>query len=621
MPQGRNLLLMSMALQGAVSLTFGLAFLGLWRGFHRPTAIRWAIAWLVYAFGVAFVAAGIASGFGNTLGPEDLAVLALPIQMGLMLFRCGVDSLVEPHILRIRRYLLAALAIVATWWLFRLFRASGIMYVNSAVGAFILPRVLMGVLFAWVLWPLRVVVRRRWAEGIGLMALALVFLSIRMFASAGYEIWQTSRGVANQPESTFLTVMQISLLIVFGVATALVLVEAERLEAVRAADTVRQTADALRASEARYRFVVEHASDILVIVDTDQRIRYVAPSTERLLGLAPSAFEGRGVADVIHADDRDTVMRALARLSADPRGRRPPTPVRLQHRSGDWIPFDVSGQLVTEDSSVKPSMVLSLRDVTAQRQLEEVLLQTRRLDSLGRMAGNVAHDFNNILMAITGGLDVLSERLPSNDPCAELLDVVRTSAKRGNALTRQLLTFARQLPETTERVEVAERLASLEGVIAFAVGRGIELKILHSDEALAVRCDPGQFDQVMLNLAINARDAMPKGGDLTIESRMATAEECQAAPACEPPCLRIIVTDMGTGIPPAILHRIFDPFFTTKEDGRGTGLGLASAYGFARQAGGRLSVESTVGAGTRFFLDLPLDNAVVAQAASGAVEN
>ena len=146
-------------------------------------------------------------------------------------------------------------------------------------------------------------------------------------------------------------------------------------------------------------------------------------------------------------------------------------------------------------------------------------------------------------------------------------------------------------------------------MLGMAVGRDVVIRLVRSDLPLSVRADPGQFDQVILNLAINARDAMPSGGRLTIQSRIATPNDMSQVtePGMVPPWARIVVEDTGVGIPAAIVDRIFEPFFTTKREGRGTGLGLASAYGFARQAGGRLSVESTEGVGSRFALDLPLD--------------
>jgi PAS domain S-box-containing protein len=600
-----------MALQGAVSLTFGLAFLGLWIAFQREMAIRWTIAWLVNGLGVVFAAMGIGFQFGANSSPFGQALLSLPLQLGVVLFRAGTDSIVEPGVPRNRRYIAAGVAIFAVFLGLHELQASGLTHVPPAFVSYMLPRILMGISYAWAAWPLRTVLRRRWAEGVALMSAALVCLSVRMFGSAGYELWQIAHGAADRPESTLLTVAQVCLLIVFGLATALVLVEAERLEAVRAADTIRQTADALRVSEARFRFVVEHTSDAQVITGVDTRIQYAAPSCERLFGLTPSEFEGQTLLDLTHAEDRETMSRAVSRIQADPAGHPPPIAVRLRHRSGDWLPFDVTGQLVPADDHAGATLVLSIRDMAAQRQLEAALVQTRQMDSLGRMAGNIAHDFNNILTLIVGGLALVMEGLPADSPVREDVDLVQTAATSGATLTRQLLTFARRAPPATERFDVRDRIDSLEAMVGMAVGRDVLVRIGRSDDPLLVRVDPGQFDQVMMNLAINARDAMPSGGQLTIQSRLATASETSSLiePRAKLAWARIIVEDTGVGVPAAILDRIFEPFFTTKKEGRGTGLGLSNAYGFARQAGGRLSVQSTEGVGTRLLLDLPLDSA------------
>jgi PAS domain S-box-containing protein len=601
-----------MALQGAVSLTFGLAFLGLWRGFQRPTAIRWAAAWLTYSVGVVFTATNIGLAIGGDFGPVGRALQALPLQLGVVLFRAGTDSLVGRERVKAARYAVAGALIFGILIAFREVEALGPVAIHPSVGGFILPRVLMGLTYAWALWPLRALARPRWAEGCAVMAATLVCLSLRMFVSAGYEVWQIQHGAAGRPESLLLTVLQVCFLIAFGVATALVLVEAERLEAVRAAQTIQQTADALRASEARFRFVVEHSSDVQVIAGADGRIKYVAPSCERLIGLPPSAFEGRPFLNLIHPDDRESVRSAWARMQSDPQGRRPPTAIRIQHASGEWLPFDVSGQLVPQEGT-GPAMVLSVRDMAAQRHLETILRQTRRMDALGRMAGNVAHDFNNTLTAVMGGLELAMENLPADSSMRRQLDLTQQAAQRGAALTRQLLTFARQMPASSERFDVRDRLAALEGMVGMAVGRSVRVRFELGQEALPVRADAGQFDQVIMNLAINARDAMPSGGQLTIVSKIGKMHDIGQPPvAAAPSCAQVVVEDTGVGIPAAIVDRIFEPFFTTKDEGRGTGLGLASAYGFARQAGGGLFVDSTEGVGTRFRLDLPLDRSEAA---------
>ncbi len=207
-----------------------------------------------------------------------------------------------------------------------------------------------------------------------------------------------------------------------------------------------------------------------------------------------------------------------------------------------------------------------------------------------------------MLMAIAGAAELAKEQLRPDSPALAFLDMIDEVSKRGNTLTRQLLAFARQLPVTVERFDARDRMASLEPMVNLVAGRHVQVAIVGEQQTLPVQADPTQFDQVILNLVINARDAMPRGGKVTIRTGLAATE----APVPGGSLVRVAIEDTGPGIPAAILDRIFEPFFTTKPEGQGTGLGLASAYGFARQAGGKLSVESTEGVGTRFTLDLPL---------------
>jgi len=595
-----------MVLQGAGALTFGLAFLGLWKGFRRRTALSWGIAWLVYSAGVFISALATGLHLGTTWPPIARSFVPLPLIWGVLLFRAGTDALVEQdRAPGPARYVsgcgIATAIVVAS----RLAAERWKPALGPAVLSFIEPRILMAVGYAWAAWPLRRMPKVRWREGAGLLISVLALLSLRMIGTVVYEAWQIGRGVPQQPESVALTIAQLSLLIVFGVGAAVVLIEAEHAEAVRAAATIRETADALSVSEARFRFVVEHSSDVLVLVDAHRRVLYVAPSCERLIGFPPAALEGHDFLDVLHPDDLEAAVAAFGRMQEDPNGRRPPTSVRIQHRSGEWLPFDVSGQLVPQPGADGPAIVLSVRDMSAQRRLEAALQQTGRLDSLGHMAGSVAHDFNNTLTAIMGARELAQEELPAGSAALPYLEMIEQAAERGDMLTRQLLTFARQLPAASQRIDVSAHLAALEGIVGIAVGRGVTLRVLAEPGAFPVRVDPSQFDQAILNLAINARDAMPEGGTLTI--RTGLAPSAGSGKAAElPACVRVAVEDTGTGIPRAILDRIFEPFFTTKDAGRGTGLGLASVYGFARQAGGDITVESTEGKGSRFFIDLPL---------------
>jgi signal transduction histidine kinase len=467
-PTERSALLVSTVLQGTAALTFGLAFLGMWRGFRREAARWWAIAWLAYACGVINTASQIAFGYGAAWGALALGLLQLPLIWGVLLFRAGTDALNDrDRSQALRPYAIACGLVGGLVVIVHIVTAR--LGLNPAVAGFLMPRLIMAGAYAWAARALFRRPRHEWRPGFALLAGVLILLSLRMLLAAGFEALQIAGGSPRQPESLILTIAQISLLVVFGVATVVVLIE------------------------------------------------------------------------------------------------------------------DEAG---------------------AQRRLERVLFQTQRLDSLGRMAGGTAHDFNNMLMAIVGAADLAKEHLASDSPALPYLDMINDASNRGNALTRELLTFARQLPVTVQRFDARDRVASLQTMVNLVAGRHVRVAIVGEQRALPVQADPTQFDQVILNLVINARDAMPSGGKLTIRTSLATAADDEAPRPTS--LVRVAIEDTGAGIPAAILDRIFEPFFTTKPDGQGTGLGLSSAYGFARQAGGKLSVESTEGVGTRFTLDLPL---------------
>jgi PAS domain S-box-containing protein len=605
MPADRSLLLTSIVLQSAMALTFGLAFVGLWRGFRRATARCFATAWLMYGAGM--LAAALANAAGVAETATDYGVLGLPALSGVILFSAGTDSLAHGDRAPALRLYFIACGLMGGAVVLGLLLAGTWLDTRAPSFPYVLPRVIMMAAYARAAWPLRHIQRQRWREGYALLIGSLALLSLRAGASALYETSQVVQGSPQTPESLLLTLLQLALLMAFGVATAVVLIEAEHGEAVSAAQTIQQTAEALRASEARFRFVVEHISDVPLVVGRDRRILYVAPSCERIVGVPPSAIEGRDLLDLLHGDDRAAALEAFARLMTVPPPPRQPISVHIQHASGEWLTFEVSGDFVPGYNGQSSTVVLSARDVTAQRQLEQEVLQRRRLDSLGQMAGSIAHDFNNMLTSIMGGLQYVREHMAPQSAAAPFLNVIEDAAKRGSALTRQLLSFARQAPLARVTFCVRQRLALLEGMLGVVVGRSIQLSVESDPGPLCVTADPNQFDQVLVNLAANARDAMPEGGRLTIRVTRISGRSRPALPASgSAPLVRVAVEDTGTGIAADAIDHIFEPFFTTKAEGRGSGLGLASAYGFANQAGGALAVESTPGVGSRFLLDLPL---------------
>jgi signal transduction histidine kinase/CheY-like chemotaxis protein len=244
----------------------------------------------------------------------------------------------------------------------------------------------------------------------------------------------------------------------------------------------------------------------------------------------------------------------------------------------------------------------ALRAQIAERsRIEETLRQTQKIEALGQLTGGIAHDFNNLLMVISGGLEMLDRR---EDPARRerLMVGMRHAAQRGAALTRQLLAFSRRQALAPEAVDLVQQIGGMRELLDRSLGGEVQVQVQFAEDLWPAQVDPGELELVILNLAVNARDAMPGGGSIRIEARNAADESVQGSRG---DFVRLTVADTGSGIPKELRDRVFDPFFTTKEIGKGSGLGLAQVYGFARQSGGTVWIESEDGKGTRVILLLP----------------
>lgn len=248
-------------------------------------------------------------------------------------------------------------------------------------------------------------------------------------------------------------------------------------------------------------------------------------------------------------------------------------------------------------------LVVEGRDLTDIRRAEERASRSERMEALGLLTGGIAHDFNNFLTVVIGALDIVVRR-PERPNRTQLIEAALEAAQKAEALNKQLLAFARRTPLAAQEVDLGAALRSLEPLLRKAIGEAVEMHLHVSAEAHSVRMENAQFEAAVLNLCINARDAMPSGGRIELEVRHAVAEEAQRA-GLRGPGVVLAVTDTGSGIEPQILQRVFDPFFTTKPAGQGTGLGLSQVYGFAQQTGGAVDVVSAPGKGSTFKLVLP----------------
>ncbi|GIW52088.1 MAG: hypothetical protein KatS3mg081_1443 [Gemmatimonadales bacterium] len=374
----------------------------------------------------------------------------------------------------------------------------------------------------------------------------------------------------------------------------------------------------LRRNEERFRQLIEYAPDMIHVIDNRGTLLFQSPSGEQTLGYSAEERLGKSVFELIHPEDLERAASALREAVERP-GKVVTVEYRLRHKDGSWRILESVGRSLPE-LALGGFIVINSRDVTDSRRLEEQFLQAQKMEAVGRLAGGVAHDFNNLLTVILGNAELWESNSQLPAEAREAFREIRESAERAASLTRQLLAFSRRQVMQLRELDLNEVVTGMARMLRRIIGEDIDLGLELGADRLPIRADPAMLEQVLLNLAVNARDAMPQGGALRIETALADLSEPQAE-LDEPPQGRyalLRVTDTGTGIPPEYLPRIFEPFFTTKEAGKGTGLGLATVYGVVRQHGGTVRVRSRVGQGTTFEIFLPLRKESVT--AAGAEE-
>jgi len=371
----------------------------------------------------------------------------------------------------------------------------------------------------------------------------------------------------------------------------------------------------LRVSEERFRSIFEQVYFGVALASLDGRFSTVNPSFARLLGYTPEELQGKHFLEVTHPQDAAAEQERLQILCGD-EAERVNLEARFLRKSGESVLCAINISLL-HDAAGRPAYFLGMvQDIDERKKAEEErsrlqqqLFQAQKMEALGTLAGGIAHDFNNLLSVILGFASLARQRLRSDDPLQESLGMIEQSAQRAADLTRQLLGLARPERQQVKPVCIDHVLERVRRMVARTFDRSIAIVVLKGSEILWVNAEPSYLEQALLNLCINARDAMPEGGTLTLEAAAVSLEaQHPGLPVTGAPgrYARISVRDTGAGIAPEALPRVFEPFFTTKDPDRGTGLGLAMVYGFVKNHGGFVNVESEPGQGARFTLSLPL---------------
>ncbi|HBF33394.1 TPA: calcium-binding protein, partial [Candidatus Sumerlaeota bacterium] len=373
--------------------------------------------------------------------------------------------------------------------------------------------------------------------------------------------------------------------------------------------------EALRVSEIRFRTTFEQAGVGVAVLTPDGRWFQVNQKLCDITGYSAEELLKMQVGDITHPDDLAATQECMRRMQ---KGEIQSCTVEKRNlrKDGSCVWVSVTVAQVRKTTGEQDYLIAMTEDITARKQAEDAqeklqlqLSQAQKMESVGRLAGGIAHDFNNILQALMGYGRLLVDTLPRNSESYTYAKEIHTGTQRAATLTRQLLAFSRQQVLEQKSIDINDLVQNLLKMIGRLLGEDVEMIFKPSAKNLHIFADPGQMEQVLMNLCVNARDAMPNGGNLEIEihDKVLDSSYCAVHPWAKPGAYALlIVSDTGTGMDPATCARIFDPFFTTKELGKGTGLGLATVYGIVKQHDGLIHVYSEIGQGTIFKVYLPL---------------
>jgi PAS domain S-box-containing protein len=372
--------------------------------------------------------------------------------------------------------------------------------------------------------------------------------------------------------------------------------------------TARRIAEtASKRSELRFRGAFETAGHGMVLVAPTGEIAMVNESFREFIGRPEEDYAGITFEDTLHKDDRGQFLYGIKRLLTGETASFKQE-LRFMTGAGHVVHGLTSVSLVRDDHKEIDQLVVQVVDVTGRKSAEVQLQQAQKMEAIGQLTGGLAHDFNNLLTVIIGNLQLIEMAVEGNDKAHRRTIEAIDAAKKGSDLTKQLLAFARRQALEPQEVRINELTERMAPLVARSVGETIELQVHLMEGEPKAMIDASQLESAILNLAINARDAMPQGGRLTLETQPAYLDEAYASkyPEVTPgQYVMVAVSDSGSGIPPELVEKVFQPFFTTKEPGKGSGLGLSMVYGFIKQSGGHIQVYSEVGHGTSIKMYLP----------------
>jgi two-component system cell cycle sensor histidine kinase/response regulator CckA len=367
-----------------------------------------------------------------------------------------------------------------------------------------------------------------------------------------------------------------------------------------------ERADPQRAAEVRFMRFFDHTPMAIATVDrAGAVVRANARYAKLAQGLSGDGAAGKSIFRAVSVRDRNLLVAAINQ-AAEGQGDIPPVEAMLDGPKERWGQFFVTA--VEGDERETEAAIVYMLETTERRALENQINQSQKMDMVGQLAGGIAHDFNNVLSAIMMATDFLLNAHKPTDPSFQDIMQIKQNANRAAALVRHLLAFSRKQTLRPQVLDLGESLSDIENLLKRLIGEKVKLEVVHGRDLWPIKVDLSQFEQVIVNLAVNARDAMPDGGKLTVRTANVTTEESaqlanKGMPAAD--YVRIDISDTGTGIPAEIVDKIFEPFFSTKEVGKGTGLGLSTVYGIVKQTGGFIYVDSEAGEGTSFHIFLP----------------